>query len=93
MTVGTSSTKETQSAGSQEPPEKNPDKYSSNVSKRGAGLHVFVESFFRDNIDRARERNTRYVPTFVRRGRKFNVMKPQGRANDLYAVRSSWKFI
>ncbi|KAL9110899.1 MAG: hypothetical protein Q9187_007998, partial [Circinaria calcarea] len=59
LTAGTSSTKEAQSAVSQEPPGKNPEKYSSNVSKRGAGLHVFVESFFRDNIDRARERNTR----------------------------------
>ena len=45
------------------PPEKRSDRFSSNVSKRGQGLHVFVEAFFRDSIDRARERNARYVHT------------------------------
>ena len=59
LTIATSSAKESPSPVPHEPPEKNPEKYSSNVSKRGAGLHVFVESFFRDNIDRARERNAR----------------------------------
>ena len=43
----------------EDPPEKNPDKYSPNIVKRGTGLHVFVEAFFRDNIDRARDRNYR----------------------------------
>ena len=42
-----------------EPPEKNPEKYSSNVAKRGQGLHVLVEAFFRENITRARDRNLR----------------------------------
>ncbi|KAL9607361.1 MAG: hypothetical protein Q9167_007716 [Letrouitia subvulpina] len=41
------------------PPEKNPDKYSSNVTKRGQSLHVLVEAFFRENISRARDRNVR----------------------------------
>lgn len=41
------------------PPEKDPNKYSSNVLKRVIGLHVHVEAFFKDNINRARERNTR----------------------------------
>lgn len=31
----------------EEPPEKNPEKYSSNVAKRGQGLHVLVEAFSR----------------------------------------------
>ncbi len=43
----------------EEPPEKNPEKYSSNVAKRGQGLHVLVEAFFKENITRARDRNVR----------------------------------
>lgn len=42
-----------------EPPEKNPEKYSSNVARRGQGLHVLVEAFFTENIGRARDRNVR----------------------------------
>ena len=42
-----------------EPPEKNPEKYSSNIAKRGAGLHAFVEGFFMESINRAKERNQR----------------------------------
>ena len=42
-----------------EPPEKNPEKYSANVAKRGQGLHVLVEAFFKENITRARDRNLR----------------------------------
>lgn len=41
------------------PPEKNPEKYSSNVVSRGQALHSFVDAFFRENISRARERNKR----------------------------------
>lgn len=48
-----------QSAMNEVPPEKNPDKYSANISKRTQGLHVIVESFFRENIKRARDRNLR----------------------------------
>ena len=44
-----------------EPPEKNPEKYSVNVGKRGQGLHVIVEDFFKQNITRARDRNVRSV--------------------------------
>ena len=44
---------------SDEPPEKNPEKYSANVGKRGQGLHVLVEAFFKENITRARDRNLR----------------------------------
>ena len=47
------------------PPPKSSDRFSPNVSKRGQGLHVFVEAFFRDSIDRARERNARYVCTWL----------------------------
>ena len=54
-----SSSASSQTLMSEDPPEKNPEKYSANVVKRGTGLHVFVESFFRDNIDRARDRNYR----------------------------------
>ena len=45
----------------QAPPQKTSDKFSSNICKRGQGLHVFVEAFFRDSIDRTKERNARYV--------------------------------
>jgi protein-serine/threonine kinase len=41
------------------PPEQDYDKYSSNVSKRVVGLHVGVETFFKDNITRAKDRNQR----------------------------------
>ena len=43
----------------EQPPEKDPEKYSSNVVKRGQGLHALVESFFKENISRARDRNVR----------------------------------
>ena len=43
----------------EEPPEKTPEKYSQNVAKRGQGLHVLVEAFFKENITRARDRNVR----------------------------------
>ena len=43
----------------EEPPEKNGDKYSNNVAKRGHGLHALVEAFFKENIVRARDRNLR----------------------------------
>lgn len=43
----------------EQPPEKNPEKYSSNIVKRGQGLHALVESFFKENISRARDRNVR----------------------------------
>lgn len=42
-----------------DPPEKCPEKYSSNVAKRGQGLHALVEAFFKENITRARDRNVR----------------------------------
>ena len=43
----------------EEPPEKNPDQYSSNIAKRGQGLQTFVTAFFTENIGRARDRNAR----------------------------------
>ncbi len=43
----------------EQPPEKAPDRYSSNVTQRGHALHSFVETFFKENITRARERNKR----------------------------------
>ena len=42
-----------------EMPEKNPNKYSQNVQKRGQALHSTVETFFKENIARARDRNIR----------------------------------
>ena len=47
------------SPNSEEPPEKNPDKYSSNVISRGNALHTTVGIFFKENVERARERNKR----------------------------------
>ena len=43
----------------EEPPEKQSEKYSNNVTKRGHGLHALVEAFFKENIVRARDRNVR----------------------------------
>ena len=43
----------------EEPLEKNPEQYSSNIAKRGQGLQTFVTAFFTENIGRARDRNAR----------------------------------
>ena len=51
-----------QSPGAQqedEPPEKNPEKYSHNIAKRGQLVHGRIEDFFKSNITRARDRNQR----------------------------------
>jgi hypothetical protein len=40
-----------------EPPEPDPEKYSNNIQKKLSDLHVFVKTFFEDNINRARKRN------------------------------------
>ncbi|KZF26406.1 kinase-like protein [Xylona heveae TC161] len=44
-----------------EPPERNPDKYSANVKHRGAMAAELVAAFFKENVQRARERNGRAV--------------------------------
>ncbi|KAI4248047.1 MAG: hypothetical protein L6R40_001136 [Gallowayella cf. fulva] len=46
-------------ASDERPPERNSDQYSPNLQKRGQALHASVESFFKENITRARERNVR----------------------------------
>ncbi|MCJ1476003.1 Serine/threonine-protein kinase [Lambiella insularis] len=43
----------------EQPPEPNPGKYSNKVAKSLSKLHVFVTSFFGENVTRARERNAR----------------------------------
>ncbi|MCJ1329281.1 Serine/threonine-protein kinase [Thelotrema lepadinum] len=43
----------------EKPPPQDPNRFSSNVYKRVVGLHLYVEKFFKDNIQRARERNVR----------------------------------
>ena len=53
------STNQTSSTNVEEPPDRNTAKYSPNVGKRGQGLHVLVEAFFKENITRARDRNLR----------------------------------
>jgi protein-serine/threonine kinase len=40
---------------------RSPEKYSENVHKRGRAAKELVNVFFRDNIERARDRNLRYV--------------------------------
>ena len=47
-------------ASEEKPPEPDPSKYSANVTKRVVGLHLYVENFFKENIQRARDRNARY---------------------------------
>lgn len=42
--------------------QKNPDLYSENVHKRGRAAKELVNVFFTENIERARDRNFRYVP-------------------------------
>jgi protein-serine/threonine kinase len=48
-------------ASDEEEPVRCPEKYSENVHKRGKAAKELVNVFFRDNIERARDRNLRYV--------------------------------
>lgn len=50
------------SAADEEPPERNPEKYSANIAKRGKVVEAMIKSFFEQNVQRARERNIRYAP-------------------------------
>lgn len=43
-----------------DPPERDVEKHSSNVGKKVSALHLVVDAFFKNNINRARERNQRY---------------------------------
>lgn len=43
------------------PPARNPDKYSDNVSKKAKQSTTLVNAFFRDAVQRARDRNGRFV--------------------------------
>ncbi len=40
-------------------PERNPDKYSSNLKSHGTSVHERVQAFFKENVQRARDRNAR----------------------------------
>ncbi len=51
----------TKSSPDDEPPERNPEKYSANIAKRGKVVEAMIKSFFEQNVQRARERNIRYV--------------------------------
>lgn len=48
-----------------EPPAKNPDKYGENVIKKAKVSCGLVSAFFKENVQRARERNLRYVENFL----------------------------
>lgn len=50
------------SIGDEEPPERDPEKYSANIAKRGKVVEAMIKSFFEQNVQRARERNIRYAP-------------------------------
>jgi protein-serine/threonine kinase len=45
----------------EEPPPKNPDKYADNVVRKAKVSTGLVNTFFKDNVQRARDRNGRYV--------------------------------
>jgi hypothetical protein len=45
----------------EEPPPKNPEKYAENVLKKAKVSNGLVNTFFKDNVQRARDRNGRYV--------------------------------
>ena len=47
-----------------EPPEPNMEKYSNNIVKKISGLHVFIQEFFKENVERAKTRNERYSSSF-----------------------------
>ena len=48
-----------QSLNDEEPPAKNPDRYGENVSKKAKVCTGLVSTFFKDNVQRARDRNGR----------------------------------
>jgi protein-serine/threonine kinase len=45
----------------EEPPNKNPDKYGDNILKKSKVSTGTVSTFFKDSVQRARDRNARYV--------------------------------
>jgi protein-serine/threonine kinase len=45
----------------EEPPPRNPDKYADNVVRKAKVSAGLVSTFFKDNVQRARDRNGRYV--------------------------------
>lgn len=49
----------------EDPPERNPDKYSKNIYARGKVINNLVREVFEANVIRARERNTRYVSQII----------------------------
>jgi len=49
-----------------EPPQRAPDKYGDNVMKKSKVSCGLVSTFFKDNVQRARDRNQRYVSYVVR---------------------------
>src|ERR1700712_3708431 len=50
-----------QSMTDEEPPAKNPEKYAENVLKKAKVSNGLVNTFFKDNVQRARDRNGRFV--------------------------------
>lgn len=44
-----------------EPPPRNPGKYSENVAKKGQMNNLLISSFFKDAVQRAKDRNGRFV--------------------------------
>lgn len=44
-----------------EPPQKNPDKYSSTITERVKVQKMLTQEFFKENVERARARNERYA--------------------------------
>lgn len=56
-----------QSLYDEEAPARNPDKYSSNVNQQAAMCKGVINNFFKDSVQRARDRNQRYdaISTFA----------------------------
>ena len=46
-----------------EPPTKNPEKYSTTITERGKLQKMLTQEFFKENVERARARNERCVIT------------------------------
>lgn len=51
----------TEAVHGEEPPNKNPDKYGDNILKKSKVSTGTVSTFFKDSVQRARDRNARYV--------------------------------
>lgn len=58
----------------EEPPQKNPEKYSDNIGKQAKVSVNLVSTFFKDSVQRARDRNQRYISSYLQVMPAINII-------------------